>query len=255
MLILPFIWQSLATLVTVRLVTVGNGLSVFVDIHKPLHATIGHGSTWFIPTVGEVYGLSTHIPGTDTRSPYKAFYTPLPRRCFYLGDLALLQVEYSESKYDGQLVASYEWFPTDLDDLSYPDKVEDEAEDSQPDEPLSIPLINCVRLTSTRLLGFDPAPTPMHFYANIGFMLSSVFLLLLRRRYLANKRRRRFYLQGSSVYLVYHFRVGPYVVALFFIKHRYTRRSRGAHGPVSSRKTTIRRELMIRLSKVVTAPR
>ena len=59
MLILPVLWQSLATLATVLLVTIGNGVTVFVEhSYKPLHATIGHGSTWFRQTIGEVYSVS-----------------------------------------------------------------------------------------------------------------------------------------------------------------------------------------------------
>ena len=165
MLILPLIWKSLATLATALMVTVGNGVSVFVEhAYKPLHATIGHGSTWFRQTIGDVYALSMYVPlswvsclrsslriyswssnapGVSEPSFYDMYYIPPPVIDPFSVDITLLDTQFAPLDDDVQddegPVARFEWALLDEDEL--PVKVMK----FKPAEQVSVPLVYRIR--------------------------------------------------------------------------------------------------------------
>ena len=182
MLILPLIWKSLATLATALMVTVGNGVSVFVEhAYKPLHATIGHGSTWFRQTIGDVYALSMYVPlswfscpcsslrtyswssnapGVSEPSFYDMYYIPPPVIDPFSVDITLLDTQFAPLDSDDIQdeegpVARFEWALLDEDEL--PVKVMR----FKPAEHVSVPLlVHRFRVAALRLTGLDLAPTP-----------------------------------------------------------------------------------------------
>ncbi|KZT70950.1 hypothetical protein DAEQUDRAFT_764192 [Daedalea quercina L-15889] len=193
MFLLPLLWKGAAMLASVIVAMQYSGLTiVIVGSNSNFRATLGFGGTeWFQRTLDWTFSPSVISGGDVLYAKANRFkdmpYVPIPfidsHLVFPLGH-GIMRFKNDED--DEPPSIEYDWFDVDVEGSV---RAPVALPMLEPIEHVQVPLVYLIRRATIRLIGFDPAPTPLPGYFilwylfGVGTLICSVLLILSHCEY------------------------------------------------------------------------
>ncbi|KZT70934.1 hypothetical protein DAEQUDRAFT_764179 [Daedalea quercina L-15889] len=229
MFLLPLLWKGAAMLASVIVAMQYSGLTVDILGSKfNFQATLGSSTEWFQRTLDWPFWPSVISGGDVLHVKANRFqdmpYVPIPiidpHLVLPLGHGIMC---FKDDEGEEPPLIEYDWFDFDVEGIVRGPVALPMLE---PVEHVPVPLVYYLRRTSIGLLGYDPAPTPLHglcvlifIFNNIG---TAVFITLIWRMRQEERREAREYWRNhrSNLFPLFYQLVGPRYGTEFWAEHR-----------------------------------